>query len=304
MAVRPRFVIFSDLDGCLLDRERYEFEAARPALDLLKREGIPLVLCSSKTQAEVEYYREIFDLPDPFIVENGGALLIPKDYFPFLHAFTRATGQYRVVEFGVSYTKLTASLRELQLITGRRLRGFAEMSVKELAGLTGLPLEGARRAKVRRYDEPFVADLTAEQAERLDFEVRRRGLTLTRGGSFYHLAGGNTKGFAVDFLTCLYRSRSPELTTVGLGDGANDLSMLQRMDLPVVVPREPSLVDPAFAGRPWTVAPAPGPAGWAAAVRALLTGEWEALGVSPWRPHVDPTRRPDERGSSPGRIDG
>ncbi|MBI4562476.1 MAG: HAD-IIB family hydrolase [Candidatus Rokubacteria bacterium] len=275
----PKFVIYSDLDGCLLDRESYKFDAARPALDLLNQEAIPLVLCSSKTQAEVEYHRELLGLRDPFVVENGGAILIPEGYFPFRHAFTRSTGGNQLVEFGVSYTRLTEALRDIRWATGVRLRGFSEMSLEDLVFLTGLSPEAARRAKARRYDEPFVADLTGEEAERLGFEVRRRGLTLTRGW-FYHLTGGNTKGLAVDFLTRLYRSRVPHLTTVGFGDAANDLSMLQSVDIPVVIPRGRLALDPAFEGRHWTVASAPGPAGWAQVVQALLTGERETLKVS------------------------
>lgn len=273
MTVPPRFVIYSDLDGCLLDRESYRFDEAQPALELLRRHGIPLVLCSSKTQAEVAHHREILGLAHPFIVENGGALLIPEGYFPFPHAFTRSAGRYRLVEFGVAYALLAEALHEIQRATGLRLRGFSEMSVEEVASLTGLSREAASRAQARHYDEPFVADLTREEAERLDFEARRKGLTLTRGGRFYHLTGGNTKGLAVDFLTRLYRSGFSRLTTVGLGDGPNDLSMLERVDVPVVIPRAPSLVDPAFEGRPWTVAPAPGPAGWALAILAFLKNE-------------------------------
>jgi mannosyl-3-phosphoglycerate phosphatase len=46
-------VVVTDVDGCLLD-ETYRWEPARPALDALKKRGIPLVLCSSKTRAEME----------------------------------------------------------------------------------------------------------------------------------------------------------------------------------------------------------------------------------------------------------
>ena len=212
-------VIFSDLDGCLLDRKTYDFEEARPALDLLERERIPVVLSSSKTQAEVEFHRDILGLSGPFVVENGGAILIPKGYFPFSHAFTRTTGVYQRVEFGVSYERLVESLRELQWASGLRLRGFSEMGVKEVAFLTGLDVEAARRAKARQYDEPFIADLGPAEVERLEPEVRRRGLVLTRGGRFYHLTGRHSKGLAVDFLVRLYRSASPGLVTVGLGGG-------------------------------------------------------------------------------------
>lgn len=276
---RHTFVIYSDLDGCLLDRERYEFEAARPALEHLKRQGIPVVLCSSKTQAEVEFHREILGLTDPFIVENGGAILIPEGYFPVPHAFFRPAGVYGMIELGVPYERLTQALCDIRRVTRFDLHGFAEIRPEKVALFTGLDLEAARRAKARRYDEPFVADLNPQQVQRLTFETRRRGLTLSRGGRFYHLTGRNTKGLAVVLLTLLYRSNSPDLITVGLGDGANDLSMLERVDFPVVIPRERFLVDTALMGRPFRVAPAPGPEGWAAAIQAIMTGRGTALRV-------------------------
>ncbi len=270
---RHKYVIYSDLDGCLLDRESYKFEVARPTLEQLKRQGIPVVLCSSKTKAEVELHRELLGLPDPFIVENGGAILIPKGYFPVPQAFFRRAGVYGMIELGVPYTRLTQALREIRRVTGFDLHGFAELRPEKVALLTGLDLQAARRAKLRRYDEPFVADLNRQQIKRLTFEIRSRGLTLTRGGRFYHLTGRNTKGLAVVLLTLLYRSNSPDLITVGLGDGANDLSMLERVDIPVVIPRKRFLVDTALMGRPWRVAPAPGPEGWAAAIQAAITSD-------------------------------
>ncbi|MGB9606864.1 MAG: hypothetical protein ACPL88_13400, partial [Bryobacteraceae bacterium] len=49
--------VFSDLDGTLLDTARYDFTPALPALAALRRHGFPLVLVSSKTRAEMEYWR-------------------------------------------------------------------------------------------------------------------------------------------------------------------------------------------------------------------------------------------------------
>ena len=76
-------VIFTDLDGTLLDRETYTWEAARPALDRVKRQGIPWVLVTSKTRGEVEFWRRCLGNEHPFIVENGGAVFVPAGYFPF-----------------------------------------------------------------------------------------------------------------------------------------------------------------------------------------------------------------------------
>ena len=78
-----RLLVFTDLDGTLLDHESYSFEPALPALAVLKEKNIPLVLCTSKTRAEIELFRIQLKNIHPFISENGGAIFVPKgNYFP------------------------------------------------------------------------------------------------------------------------------------------------------------------------------------------------------------------------------
>jgi len=45
----PALVVFSDLNGTLLDHETYDWTPAKPALDRLARQGCPVILSSSKT---------------------------------------------------------------------------------------------------------------------------------------------------------------------------------------------------------------------------------------------------------------
>ena len=123
----PPFIVFSDLDGCLLDRRTFSAEAARPAVDALAEAGIPLVFCTSQTRAEVEHHRRILDNDDPFVVENGGAIFIPRGYFPFPHALTRTEGGYAVVELGVRYERLVRLFQDIRRTTGLDLRGFSDM---------------------------------------------------------------------------------------------------------------------------------------------------------------------------------
>jgi len=67
-----RFVIFTDLDGSLLDAETYSFQAARPALQKLKKKQVPIILCTSKTRAETEVIARKIGLNHPLLLRMGG----------------------------------------------------------------------------------------------------------------------------------------------------------------------------------------------------------------------------------------
>ena len=76
-------IIFTDLDGTLLDQYNYSYKKAIKALNLIRKKDIPLVFCTSKTRAEIEFYRKKLSNKHPFISENGGAIFIPNNYFNF-----------------------------------------------------------------------------------------------------------------------------------------------------------------------------------------------------------------------------
>lgn len=73
-----KLILFTDLDGTLLDPYTYSYQESLWAINLLKREQIPIIFCSAKTQAEQEVYRKALEIIDPFIVEEGGGILIPQ----------------------------------------------------------------------------------------------------------------------------------------------------------------------------------------------------------------------------------
>ena len=136
----PKAIIFTDLDGTLLDRETYSFEPAQPALHLIKQKGIPLVLSTSKTRAEIELYRKRLENDHPFICENGGAVFIPKDYFSFRFPYERELDWYFVIELGTFYLQIIEVLESVKKETVIPIRGFSDLTVKEVASLCGLSL--------------------------------------------------------------------------------------------------------------------------------------------------------------------
>ncbi len=266
---KTSIVVFSDLDATLLDHASYSHEAARPALRLLEREKIPIILCSSKTAAEIERLRDSLRLHHPFISENGGAIFIPRGYFPFSFMPHRETPRYLVIELGTSYSKLREVLGCLQHSYPGAIQGFGDMAVEEVARLTNLSLEDACLAKQREYDEPFLLgneELASEIAKR----VNALGLQVTKGGRFHHLMGGNDKGRAVSILTSLFRRQQPDLVTIGIGDSLNDLAMLMAVDYPVLVQKPDGSYDPAVRLPNLILAPFPGPDGFRASLVELV----------------------------------
>jgi len=269
-----RAVVFSDLDGTLLDHQTYSFLPATEALDLLAEQGIPLVLCSSKTRAEIELLQQDLRLSHPFISENGGALFIPRRYFPFpLKA--RPFAGYEVLEWGTPYRYLVETLHRVADKQGIPVRGFSDMSVEEVARECGLPLLEARLGKLREYDEPFrVLDASPAAQSRLFNALHRAGLRCTQGGRYQHVTGVTDKGLAIRTLKGLYRQAWGEVLTVGLGDSLNDLFLLQEVDVPIVV-QNPSGGMTARLLRQVPVArltEAAGPRGWNEAILQVLAG--------------------------------
>jgi len=272
---RPELVVLTDLDGSLLDAVTYSFAEAREALAALDERGIPLIPVSSKTRAELEALLLSMGVAGPFVVENGGAVVIPSHWFELTIPWARPEGRHLVLELGVRRTELVQALGEMARETGVKVRSFTQMTLPELQRHTGLSRPAAMRALVREYDEPFLADADTEATAALARAACRRGLTLTRGGRFHHLTGRTDKGRAARILLNLIAAVHGRVRSVALGDAANDAPMLAAVDRPILIPRpDGSLtLEIVRACRSAERAPAPGPRGWNAAVMAVLAGE-------------------------------
>ncbi len=247
-------VIFTDLDGTLLDYDGYSWAAAGEALAALRAAAVPLVFCSSKTRAEQELHQEILGVWDPMIVENGSAVV---------------TTDGEPVVLGVRRDRVLEALAEMRRDTEVTFRGYADMTTPEVAALTGLSAEAAARARMREYSETVHVEGDHEAWRRFCAALEARGLHTWGSGPIGTVVGaGADKGRAVTLVTERYRQVGP-VTTVGLGDGANDEPMLAAVDRPFLVERR---------GGGWTGISVPGlervegvgPLGWARAVERVL----------------------------------
>ena len=241
MTTTRKLVIFTDLDGTLLDRKTYSFEPAQPALLLIRQKGFPLVLSSSKTRAEIELYRKKLENDHPFISENGGAVFIPKDYFSFQFPYVRETDWFFALELGIFYPRIIEVLELIKKETGILIKGFSDLTEKEISSLCGLDIKEAVLAKKREYDEPFIIEGGEKEVELVKEKIEEKGMNYAWGGRFHHILGKNDKGKAVEILKEFYENQFFSIFTIGIGDSLNDLPMLSVVDRPVFLKGEDSL---------------------------------------------------------------
>lgn len=266
-----RYIIFTDLDGTLIDYNTYSYEAAKPAIEELKEKDIPLIFCTSKTRAEIEIYVRELELSHPFISENGGAIFIPRDYFDVDYPVSRTEGNYDVIELGTAYNTLRHVLVDIRTNENMDIIGFGDMDDMGVSQDTGLDIESARLAKMREYDEAFILKGDENTANRLKEKILGQGLNYTRGGRYWHILGDNDKGKAVNILTSLYRKEYGYIRTVGLGDSLNDLPMLRAVDVPVLVQKHNGEHDPKITDQDIMRVKGIGPVGWNMAVVKIVS---------------------------------
>jgi len=271
MTTTPKLIIFTDLDGTLLDRKAYTFEQALPSLRMIKQNGIPLILSTSKTRAEVELYRKRLENDHPFISENGGGVFVPRNYFSFRFPYDRELDRYFVIELGTFYLQIVEVLKSIMEETGIRIKGFSDFTPEELQSLCGLDLKEAALAKRREYDEPFIIEGGEREVETIKRRVEEKGMNYVWGGRFHHILGKNDKGKAVEILKELYENQFFSISTIGIGDSLNDLPMLLVVDRPIFLKgKEYPLPEELSLPKNLTVINGEGPGAWNEVLSGVL----------------------------------
>lgn len=277
MTETPDVLIFSDLDGTLLDHHSYSAEPVKPLLQSLKQQAIPVIFCSSKTFAEMCHLRQELDNHNPFIVENGAAVFLPKQLFNK----DLVDSKYPLIEresyIGISFCEpkshWLACIASESSIDKSNYLGFSQMHLAELIAATGLDEASAKRAHQRDFGEPL--QWLGDAQTKLSFiEIMRdKGATILEGGRFLHVCGATDKGRALQWLRDYYQKitgADTKPTTIAAGDGNNDIAMLEAADRALII-RSPVNAPPALKRKDniW-LSTAEGPTGWAATMPQIL----------------------------------
>ncbi|WP_100641523.1 HAD-IIB family hydrolase [Alteromonas facilis] len=239
--MNSHYLVFTDLDGTLLDHYTYSTAPAEKTIRQLKALSFPIIINTSKTFHEVKDIADTLALNTPLITENGAACYFPKgvsdsfncnDIMPSPHAgYDRKT-------FTQPHFHWLDILNSLSDTFGGFYKSFTELGVTGIQELTGLSAEQAEKASMREFGEPVAWKGNDEQKQAFLQALKDAGADPVEGGRFIHVCGACNKGLAMQWLAAQYNgmlASSQQTKTIALGDGKNDIAMLEVADISVRV---------------------------------------------------------------------
>jgi mannosyl-3-phosphoglycerate phosphatase len=244
-----QYLIFSDIDNTLLqsyiikEGEIYhieEYGEIKEIVQKLRKNNIPLVLCSSKTRFEQEKIRKYLEINDPYVVENGGAIFIPENYFPIdLEEFglsIKRNNENLVIELGKSYNRIIETLQEIREIFHIEFIAVHDLSLPELAQKVGISIEDAKLMASREYSETIL-EININKLDKLKKILNDRGLRILQGTRYNTVSSLHDKGSAISILKKLYsiKYENEKIESIGIGDAFNDIPMFENVDKPFLV---------------------------------------------------------------------
>ena len=228
-SVSPRFLVFTDLDGSLLDHHDYGYRDALPQLRQLENLGIPVIPASSKTRVEIERLRDELGNTHPFNDENGAGVFVPVGYFPEQPPDTVEREGYWVYSTCPPRDTWLAALEALQPEFAGKFDYFHRAGVNGIVRMTNLSPECALEANQRDFSEPVKWFGDNTELDLFLGKLESAGASELKGGRFFSVCGDCDKGRALVWLRDLY-CRAWGLSRchdIAIGDSGNDRAMLE-----------------------------------------------------------------------------
>jgi len=275
--------VVSDVDHTLLENPG-ETALAGQVLRQLGQRGIPTLLASSKTFAEMVAFQTLAELsPQPFLFENGCGIGWPTAAWPAAAgAPQQELGAYGAIVRGGDPHRLRALLLHLRESGGLRFSLLEELDFGAIEQLIGLEEPLARLALQRLASVPLVWQDDDAALERLQRQLAEEGLGAVSGGRLVHVAPPCNKAEALAQVEH-WQVETPHATQLlACGDSENDRALLESADVALVfrpADRPAMALAPSAAERPriTRTAIAGGPEAWLAAVEATLAEAAPAL---------------------------
>ncbi len=256
--MKKQIIIFTDLDGTLLDHNDYSYTAATPCLDYIRHNNISLIYTSSKTAVEIYELCRQTNMYHPFISENGGLLSSPKQYFS---AIKQNKVEYEHQLIGVSRQNINSLLEKLR--NHYQFTYFNIMTTDEIIALTGLTRDLALMANQRECTEPVHWLDNEKNLKEFTKILNTENLQLLKGGRFFHVMGYHDKATTMSLLIDKFQKQlNTELISIALGDSPNDYKMLKAADYGILIPNPIAPKEHLDNSRNLLYASSEGPQGW------------------------------------------
>lgn len=235
-------ILFTDLDGTLVDHDTYSFRESLEGIELLKKGGIPLIPITSKTFDEVREIMDSLNLKNPFVFENGAGIGIYSETKGY---------EYILNSPGIEFLKRLVPL--VAEFFSCDINVLNDISPEEMNTLTGLGMKRSKLALLRKGSLLFLPSEKMEDdialLEKINISLFPYGAKVTRGGRFYHLIPVDCgKDYGVIKVLEYYRKNKIITGATGaVGDTFNDIPMLKEVDYPYIVKKtDKTWIDAGF----------------------------------------------------------
>ena len=239
MKQKKQIIIFTDLDGSLLNKDTFRFDEIEDYFRELVSKGIKIIPNSSKTEAELLDFNEQYNLNLSFIAENGSSihrLNLIDEHLPNFISMGRTLDKIYEI-----YNETIPSDLKQKIIL------ISKLNYKEQEKIFGLPFNKIKLAMKRKYSIPIIFNGSKVEKNELTKIINDAGLTVQTGGRIMNICDNVNKSKAiVKTLELISTEIKNEIITISVGDNQNDIDMLKETDYSCLVKNDnfdSSLID-------------------------------------------------------------
>ena len=261
MSKKFSLIIFTDLDGSLLNRDNFKFDKIKDYIKSLINEGIIIIPNTSKTEKEIEEFIKELGSNLPYISENGSSihrLNLINTNFPNKIVLSR--DKQELIE--IFNSKVPESLKA-------KCKFISKMNSKQQNKILGLQDDQLKNALNRKYTIPFLFEGDKKEKNRLFNILKSSSLTMQEGGRVLNLGDNTDKVKSMNQVLKIYKKVESKIKVIAVGDNYNDLDMLKNCDIPCLVFNDQFKQDQINIDN-LIVSNKPSPEGWADVIKTAL----------------------------------
>ena len=230
--INRKILIFTDLDGSLLNHNNFEFKEIKGFILQCIKNGIKIIPNTSKTEEEIQVFLKQLGKNLPFIVENGAAI----------HNLDLVDSKIKSKNNSIVFSRSLNEILEqfkinIPIDFQKRCFFLKDMSPIDQMKILGLNKKYLPFALNRYYSMPLVFEGPKEIKNEFINLLKKIGMKLHEGGRVYNISDDCSKGKAMTTLIeILKKDLDYKTHTIVIGDSPNDISMLNDCDQPCIIP--------------------------------------------------------------------